>query len=67
MQVDGRTARLEFQGAWALFGLLQVGRAAPADLLGLRNEAPNILGFEIPVERDPAQPPLVEAGPGSPF
>ena len=53
-----RAALFDYQGAWALFGLLAAGRPAPADLAGLRDTSPNTLAFDIPVERDAGQPPL---------
>jgi type VI secretion system protein ImpL len=69
-RVQDRSLRFEFRGAWALFGLLRSGRAvAAAEASGLREAAPIVLGFEVPVERDldPTRPPMVGAGPASTF
>ena len=59
--VQDRTLRLEFQGAWALLGLLRAGHATPADLAASSDAAPNTLRFEIPVQRAPEQPALAPA------
>ncbi len=63
----GRTAQFEFGGAWALLALVRASRADAADLPGV-DAAVHLLRFEIPVERDPAQPPVAGIGtPASPF
>ena len=65
--VQDWTLRFEFQGAWALLGLLRAGHATAADLVASSDAAPNTLRFEIPVQRAPEQPPLATASQTSTF
>jgi hypothetical protein len=58
LSVEGRTARFDFGGSWALLALLGGNRAPSSELRGLRDDAPHTLRFEIPVERDAGRPPL---------
>jgi type VI secretion system protein ImpL len=62
-RVDNRTVSFDFQGAWALFGLMRAAHPEPLDLAGVRDLEPNILKIDIPVERDPGQPPLARPEP----
>lgn len=62
-RVDNRTLFYDYQGVWALFGLLRATRPNPLDLAGARDLEPNLLKFDIPIERDPAQPPLAAPEP----
>ncbi len=54
---DARTLRYDFARGWALFAWLRAGRAAPADPAAA-DPASSLLRFEIPVQRDPEQPPI---------
>ncbi len=66
-RVQERSVYFEFSGRWALLQLLRAGRSASLDLLRVADAAPTVLGFQIPVERDPATPPLAGPEPVSPF
>ena len=65
---DDRTVRFDFTGNWAIFQLL-LGRtiSRETDALLLRDVAPDVLAFDIPVQTDPAKPPLAQPSPASPF
>lgn len=65
---DDRTVRFDFTGNWAIFQLL-LGRtiSRETDALLLRDAAPTVLAFDIPVQSDPAKPPLAQPSPASPF
>jgi hypothetical protein len=59
--------RWDFAGDWALFRLLRTGRAHSNGLPALAEVPPVVLGFQIPVERDPTRPALIGQVPQSPF
>jgi type VI secretion system protein ImpL len=65
---DTRTVHFDFTGNWAIFQLL-LARRIPndADVLLLRDAAPTVLAIDIPVQADPAKPPLATPAPASPF
>ncbi len=65
---DDRTVHFDFTGNWAIFKLLLArGIPSPASAMRLRDVAPTVLAFEIPMQPDARQPPLAEAGQSSPF
>jgi hypothetical protein len=66
-RVQDRLVHFEFSGRWALLQLLRAGRTASLDVLRVADAAPVVLGFQIPVERDPDTPPLAGPAPVSPF
>jgi type VI secretion system protein ImpL len=65
---DDRTVRFDFTGNWAIFQLLLARTISrEADALLVRDIAPTVLAFDIPVRPDPAKPPLAKTGPVSSF
>jgi hypothetical protein len=65
---DERTVRYDFRGNWAIFQLLlarTIVRDADAPLL--RDLPPTVLAFDIPVQPDPAKPPLARMGAAAAF
>jgi type VI secretion system protein ImpL len=62
-QIEERTVRFEYQGPWALIALLTTGRLSPSDTAGATDLTPTMLRFDVPVERDSAQPPLAAPAP----
>src|SRR6185436_9063332 len=54
--VGDRTVRWDFGGDWALIRLVRAGRSVAAGLSASRELSPIVLGFQIPVERDPTRP-----------
>jgi type VI secretion system protein ImpL len=65
---DPRTVRFDFTGNWAIFQLLLARTISnETDALLLRDAAPTVLALDIPVEPDPAKPPLVQPSDASKF
>ena len=65
---DERTVRFDFTGNWAIFQLLLARTISnETDALLLRDAAPNVLALDIPVQSDPAKPPLAQPSPASRF
>ena len=68
MRGDQRTVRFDFTGNWAIFQLLLARTiSSETDALLLRDTAPTVLALDIPVESDPAKPPLAQPSPSSKF
>jgi hypothetical protein len=60
--------RFDFTGNWAIFQLLLARMiTSETDALLLRDTAPTVLALDIPVESDPAKPPLAQPSPASKF
>jgi hypothetical protein len=52
--VDGRVARFDYSGPWALLRMIALQRPAAAVLNQLSDRRPETLGFVVPLGRNPA-------------